>query len=312
MAPPPTTVTTTDAISIARRNGLDVTSVRELPTAGTINTVFALDDRWVLRVPRDHPVHVDQAVAEAAAIPVAVEAGVRTPHLIAYDDSLEVVPFPVLIVERASGSDVEAHHGDPALLAHVWEELGRDLGRLHAAADPNRWPRRTTPGAPLVAEEPADVYQLLDRRVADGWFSYLEADWIRAWLTRLGPIGSADASAARGDVQMSNVFVADGEYSVLVDWGCAAVKDPVVDFIPLPFAAVPPMLRGHREIAALPDDDQAERRIVLGRVHTLLAVFPRGAAPGMTWGERPTAWLTDLFRFFQHPPSPLWEELAPR
>jgi aminoglycoside phosphotransferase (APT) family kinase protein len=146
----------------------------------------------------------------------------------------------------------------------------------------------------------------------DGWISYLEADWIAAWADRLGPVGPAAASATHGDVQMSNVFVADGGYTALLDWGCAAVKDPVVDFMPLPFAAVPPMLRGHRQVAALAEDDHAERRIVLGRLHTLLAVLPRGANPGTTWGERPIAWLTDLLRFFQLPRDPLWQELAPR
>lgn len=129
------------------------------------------------------------------------------------------------------------------------------------------WPSPCEQDAPLVAEAPADVGKLLESRVAEGWFTYIEADWLTTWLDRLGPMAPAAAAATHGDIQMSNVLAADGDYTALLDWGCAAVKDPVVDFMPLPFAAVPAMLRGHREVAALPDDESAERRIVLGRLH---------------------------------------------
>jgi hypothetical protein len=79
----------------------------------------------------------------------------------------------------------------------------------------------------------------------------------------------------------------------------------------MPLAAVPHLLAGYRQIAALDDDEHAELRILRGRLHALLSVLPRGAAPGMQWGERPTAWLVDLMRFFQHPPSDTWEALGP-
>jgi hypothetical protein len=81
--------------------------------------------------------------------------------------------------------------------------------------------------------------------------------------------------------------------------------------MPMPFAAVPYLLIGYRQIAELDDDEHAELRILRGRLHTLLSVLPRGAAPGMQWGERPTAWLVDLMRFFQHPASDTWRALGP-
>ena len=114
-------------------------------------------------------------------------------------------------------------------------------------------------------------------------------------------------------MQISNILVNTDSlrYEALIDWGCAARRDGVVDFMPMPFAAVPHLLAGHREIAALDDDDHTEQRILLGRLRTLLAILPRGAAPDMQWGERPIAWLVDLLRFFQHPPNDVWRALAP-
>ncbi len=97
----------------------------------------------------------------------------------------------------------------------------------------------------------------------------------------------------------------------MIDWGCARLDDPVADFLAMPIAAVPLLLAGHREIAPLPDDDHAEARIRWRRLQLLLAVRPRGAAPRISWGERPVEWLVDLLAFFIDPPdNPAWTALT--
>lgn len=291
-----------------------------MKSGGIINSVLALDDQFVLRVPRDHPAHIAQSKAEADAIPLAVAAGVRTPALVAFDDSMELLPVPYLIVEQVAGHDVEVVGADPAQLADLWIEVGRDLARLHDRVDPALWPGPDVPDeaastSNLVTEAPHDPKDLVQQRVADGWLSYLEGRWLTAWLERLEHESTTRicVAATHGDVQMSNILLdaSTRRYQGIVDWGCATRKDAVIDFMPTPFVVVPYLLQGHREIAALPDDEHAERRILRGRIHTLLAVLPRGAAPGMTWGERPTAWLADLLRFFHQPPNHRWRALAP-
>lgn len=316
---PPAVIVSDAAVSaISERHGLGVSGACALPSSGIINTVIALDNRFVLRVPRDHPEHIAQARTEAEAIPLAVAAGVRTPAIVAFDDSMEVLPVPFLVVELITGRDIESVTADPAELTDLWVEVGHDLGRLHAAVDPARWPGTPPEAASmsnLVAGAPHDAETLVQQRVDDGWLTYLEARWLLDWLGHL-EVGRADprwAAATHGDVQMSNILMdtRTGRYQGIVDWGCAATKDAVVDFMPLPFSAVPHLLDGHRDVAALADDDHAELRILRGRIHTLLAVLPRGAAPGTTWGERPVAWLTDLLRFFSDPPNDRWRALAP-
>jgi Ser/Thr protein kinase RdoA (MazF antagonist) len=316
---PPAVPVSDEAVSaIADRHGLGVSRGRILASSGIINTVVALDDRFALRVPRDHPGHVDQARIEAEAIPLAVAAGVRTPDLVAFDDTLEILPVPYLVVDLVAGRDVESVAGDPADLTELWFEVGRDLGRLHTGVDPALWP-----GAPpeeaatsnLIPWPPHDPEALVRQRVDQGWLSYLEGRWLLGWIGRLddGRGGPVPVTATHGDVQMSNILMDEtsGRYRALLDWGCAATKDAVVDFMPIPLAVVPHLLAGHRDVAPLADDDRAELRILRGRIHAVLAMLPRGAAPGTTWGERPVAWLTDLLRFFVEPPNDRWRALAP-
>src|SRR5439155_11748696 len=114
------------------------------------------------------------------------------------------------------------------------------------------------------------------------------------------------------DVQAMNVLVGSEpvEYRALIDWGCAHRADEALDFLAMPFRAVPFLLAGHREVAPLDGDDLAEARILWHRLQLVLSVLPRGAAPGLAWGERPVAWLVDLFRFFLDAPAGAWQYLA--
>lgn len=79
----------------------------------------------------------------------------------------------------------------------------------------------------------------------------------------------------------------------------------------MPFAAVPELLAGHREIAPLDADEGAEARIVWRRLQMTVSVLSRGANPGRAWGERPVAWLADLLRFFAEPPRERWRAVGP-
>jgi aminoglycoside phosphotransferase (APT) family kinase protein len=231
-----------------------------------------------------------------------------------------LLPVPYLIVEQVTGNDVEAVGVRPDLLPDVWSDVGRDLARLHSSVDPDCWPGQpatsgTATTSNLISTAPADAETLVRQRVDDGWLSALEGQWFADWLVHLDqyvhvPIRTV---ATHSDVQLSNVLIdpTTHGYRALLDWGCAARRDAVVDFMPMPFAAVPHLLAGHRQVAPLDDDDHAEARILLGRIHTVLAVLPRGAAPKLQWGERPTAWLVDLLRFFQHPANDTWRALSP-
>src|SRR5262249_19174030 len=159
------------------RHGLGDRRLVRLADTGIINAVYLLGDNLVLRVPRDHPIHVAQARAEAVAIPAAQAAGVRTPALIAYHDTCDLPPVPYLSGERVRGRAVSGLDLEPGETPDVWREVGRDLARLHIDAEPSG-----QVGELWVRPDPRE---LVEQRAADGWFTALEARWLGAWLERL-------------------------------------------------------------------------------------------------------------------------------
>jgi aminoglycoside phosphotransferase (APT) family kinase protein len=299
--------------ALASRLGLACIELGEMQPAGMINSVYWLDEHRVLRVPRDNPIHRDQLYREVVAIPAAVAAGVRTADLLFFDDSGEVLASPYAVVQRLRGRNLEKSGIDPRAIPDVWQAIGRDLGRLHAAP----LPARLSDAGPdeydeILSKDPRLVVEL---RAGEGWFSSFEAQWLLRWLDRLAPYSTHELqrSFVHADVQMSNILLAETSdtYLALLDWGCARCAEPTMDFLSMPLAAVPFLLAGHREICSFPSYDTAEGRILWRRLQLLLSVLPRGAARDCAWGERPVAWILDLMRFFLRPPNERWRAIGP-
>jgi aminoglycoside phosphotransferase (APT) family kinase protein len=293
--------------AIAERHGRPADRVVPLPTTGIINAVYLLGDDLVLRVPRNHPAHVAQARREAGAIPIARAAGVRTPALVAFDDSLELLPVPYLVVERVHGQPLELMRPELTDASDAWREVGRDLARLHVGAPSDPAPTADDADRP-------DPRSLVEPRVSEGWLSPRDGIWLRGWLERRADrVGRpAPPRLTHADVQAANVLVGPAaDYRALIDWGGAHWDDPAVDFLAMPLAAAAVALAGHREVAPVDGDETAEARIVWLHVWLALDLMPRGAAPGCSWGERPLAMLMDIMRFFLEAPAEPWRSLAP-
>jgi aminoglycoside phosphotransferase (APT) family kinase protein len=304
----PTHVTTEALEAIAARHGIATTAFVLLPNVGIINSIYLVGDDLVLRVPRNHPDHVNQLRIEAIAAPVAKAAGVRTPRVVAFDDACDLLPVPYMLVERV--------HGDTLGLLDVraedtpitWEELGQDLAILHT-----RVARASPAGSLRSQEDLPSPLELAHVRADEGWFTSHETKWLVQWLEKLAPLVTSQQSESflHCDVQSTNVLVKPGshEYLALLDWGSAKWGDISWDFGGVPMQAVPWLLKGHNKIAKL--DDDIEARILWRRMQMILLVMPRGAAEGLSWAERPIAWLLDLMRFLMNSPSEEWERLRP-
>jgi aminoglycoside phosphotransferase (APT) family kinase protein len=296
--------------AIAEHHGITVETFSRLPQVGVIKAICALGSGYVLRVPRAHPGTVAQARTEAIAAPVARAAGLRTPRLVAFEGTGDLLPVPYLIFERVEGRTLGLLDWEPADAASVWRELGRDLALLHTRV-PDDGSVSQLPIAPAMD----DLRALAEERAGDGWMTGLEMRWLTRRLDRLAETAAAPVPARmlHLDVQASNIMVDNDDlgYRAILDWGCAGRGDPAFDFFGFPLRAVPFALEGHRSIAPLDGDDGAEARILWRHLQFALTMLPHGAAPGMSWGERPLAWLLEVFRFFQESPDPRWRDLRP-
>jgi aminoglycoside phosphotransferase (APT) family kinase protein len=309
----PTHVELSDAtlLAIAERHDLDARTFRRLPSIGIFNAIYLLGDELILRVPRNHP-HFTAALArEAMAVPAARAAGVSTPQLLVFDDTLTLLPVPYAIYERVHGETLESLGLDPAATPAVYRELGRDLARLHqgvSAAGPI-----SQIGAPNLPQ--GDPRPLAAELAAAGYFSVVEARWLTQWLDRLPPLLDTPHAMRflHGDTQATNVLVslAARDYLALIDWGGCGWGDPALDFSGMPLRAVPDVLAGYRELAPLPDDDTAEGRILRYHVHFALVNLRNDPQPLRSWGERPLSYLLGVMHALLTMSGRRWAELRP-
>ena len=166
--------------------------------------------------------------------------------------------------------------------------------------------------APWPVEQ-RDPRELVELRAQEGWISTVEAHRLHAWLDRLAPLVLAGPSVfVHADVQLANVLLRPGSrhYAAVVDWGNSHIGDATGDFCGVPLAAGAAMLDGYRSESES-RSCVTEASILWHRMRKVFAYLPRGAAPGLAWGERPVAWLTDLLLHLHDRQDRPWRDLAP-
>lgn len=299
---------TTDALrAIGERYGLGGADLYPLPQVGIFNRLYGFGDRYILRVPRDHPAFIGAARKEAVAVPTARRAGVRTPELVAFDDTLELLPVPYTVYRRVQADTLGLLDVHPEGAANAWRDLGRDLARLHTGV------RRDEANGRLEPEPLPDPHALLPELAQRGLFTTLEADWLERWLGRLEPyaLEPAEWRFLHGDTQTTNLLVTRRlEYVAVIDWGAAGWGDPAFDFAGVPLGVVPSMLAGYREVAPLPSDNTAEARILWRHLQIALFLLGRPPLPEQSWAERPLGVLLETLRFLIETPDERWRQLV--
>jgi aminoglycoside phosphotransferase (APT) family kinase protein len=307
---PDVTEVTTEALhAIAARHGLGVSTFSMLPSVGIFNTIYLLGEHLVLRVPRNHPNAFACLRKEAVAVPAARRAGVRTPDLVVFDDTQELLPAPYAVFERVRGETLGLLDREPRDSAAAYRELGRDLALLHTRVS------RDDPAGRLGSDDLPDPRHDAERLATEGYFTRAEARWLTEWLDRLAPAALAPLPPCflHGDTQATNMIVCfdSHEYAAIIDWGDARWGDAAWDCAGMPLRAVPFVLEGHRGTAPFAADETAEARILW--CHLLLALLHlrRPPQPERSWAERPASMLLEIARFFLETPGPRWMEWAP-
>jgi hygromycin-B 7''-O-kinase len=249
----------------------------------------------VLRVPKAHPDAVADAYTGMVAAPAAVAAGVSTPRLVAFDDTLDVVAVPFSIIERVHADPLSNLLGpNPQTHSSVWHQLGCDLARLHAnvtaVADPHG---HLDPHDRMHDHEP-----LLAELQRSGYLGEEAAMWVDDVLRHLRPAVPPPNRYRRflhGDVTATNVLVRDDRYHSLIDWDDAGWGDPAMEFVSLPLRVIDATLAGYRSLMPLDGDDTAEQRILWDKlIGALQRLRLRPEPPASPAWPTPSGRLFDL------------------
>jgi aminoglycoside phosphotransferase (APT) family kinase protein len=195
------TVRRPDPGSVALSTGLDEEATRFVPRPDRFLSTKM--PSLVLRVPRNHPSAFACLRKESVAVPAARRAGVRTPALLFFDDTRELLPVPYAIFERVHGETLGLLDLEPRDSAAAYRELGCDLALLHSRVS------RSDPAGQLGSDELPDPRHEADRLAVEGYFTSAEARWLTEWSDRLAAAALAPLPLRflHGDTQASNMIV---------------------------------------------------------------------------------------------------------
>lgn len=231
-----------DAIVARHRLRVDGPIV-PVESAGVVHALWRLGSKLLLRVPKDEEMCVADHRCEAVAIPLAIDAGVRTPRFVLFDDSLQLLPVPFSVVEYIDGKNLISLQPIDGHYQRTYEQLGEQLALLHRATVPSS----AHPWLRIPGDAPAEAF--FDEVVAAGLLHVDGVEWFREVCNRLDEAigaGSPPRVLLHNDLKPDNVMLDVSRDVHLIDWGDCGYGDPADDFHALPMRAIQPTLRGYR------------------------------------------------------------------
>jgi aminoglycoside phosphotransferase (APT) family kinase protein len=297
--------------AISQQHKLGVSSFEKMNSTGMANTIYALGEDLILRVPGDHPSAIAQTLTESVAVPVARQLGIQTPALIVFDDSLEVIDRPFTIYERVYGDTLGLLDLEPDQIPQTYRAVGRELAKLHAGAlevdDPLG--RLDQPGY----EQPRVT---LEQLAKNGFLSTSDARWLNAWCDLLEPamLEPINPKFLHNDIHEMNLMVnsEDHSYLAIIDWGNAGWGDPATEFRIATIQSVPHMLEGYRSVMPLEGEDTIEARILWDQLGLALRRMKLELEFGVIkYGFQPFGGLMQLWRFTHQQQDSRWTQWFP-
>lgn len=240
-----------------------------LPATGIANRIYATAD-IVLRVATDHEDAVPDARTESVAAPVAHQAGILTPRLIAFDDSRTLVARPYSLWERVHGETLGLAQLDPARQMEVWRQVGQQILQLHSTVT-------DCPDPDGYLDEPdreLDLHPALRRWADSGHAPQGGVRQMEELISELLPLavrGGDGRCFLHNDLHEMNIMCTrEARLLALLDWGDAGWGDPVLDFAAVPFALLPAALEGFGRENRPRLGDCPEARLVWDRLEEAL------------------------------------------
>ena len=271
--------------------------VLPVPAIGTVNTVVALGERYVLRVPGPHG--VGDTRTESVAAPAALAAGLMTPALIVFDESLEVFDVPFTVYERVHGENFGCSDLSLAKSKGIYREIGRQLAILHERVE-----ECSDPHGYLDTPSRTDPDDLLEYLGEESYLSSYNVHWLERVFERLRPSVEEGRQYRRflhNDVLPTNVMVRGGVFAALIDWNDSGWGDPALEFSALPARSLPEVLLGYREVGPIDGDSTVAHRILWDHLCAALEfLLCTPDQKSISWARPPFARLTELFAAAAH------------
>jgi len=215
-----------------------------LPFTGMVNEAWAIGDEYILRINLREECD-DEAPREAVVVPLVRAAGLRSPELIVFDDSREIVPRPYTIYRRADGVLLGSLDIDPTPLEHLYREIGRQLSLLHKVAPPSEIQE------PQTQWDAWSTRKQIVRAADEGYLPANDVEEIDAFLSVIEhklEVRKTD-SLIHKDIHPWNLMVDPDTYALtaILDWGDTSRGDVASEFASMPLVAVRSMFAGYEE-----------------------------------------------------------------
>ncbi|ADB30041.1 aminoglycoside phosphotransferase [Kribbella flavida DSM 17836] len=288
------------AVEVARRLGVPTAEVVEV-AGGVANRAFRLGGELILRMPREERFAADLR-KEVGVVPLARQAGVRTPAIVAEGvvHGAGGPSTPYVVTERVEGNDL----ADGAAGIEVWGELGRQIALLHATA------RQPIAGVP---EDGSDRSTAVGELVERGYLDAGTADWLERWLDELSSRFDLNAPQVllHGDLGRQNVMVRAGRFQALIDWGDAAWGPRAMEFAKLRLQEVAQLLPSYRSAAAVRcETGELEAEVLWFHLAWGVANLKGPPRPGQRhWTASPASRMLGALRFLTSSPPEPWPGL---
>ncbi len=299
---PMTPVSNEQLAAIIDRHGLLLDGpAKPMVSTGVVHALWSLGSQWVLRVPKNEELCIGDHLCESVAVPLAREAGVRTPAIVAFDDSLEILPVPYTVIEQVHGRNLMGIGPHDAVHDAVYRQLGEQLAILHRA------PMTYTPNPLLRTPDSRPAEDFFEDVIDAGLLHRDGVEWLQALCHRLDARIDAAEPAPRvmvhDDINPANVMLDTAGLVHMIDWGDAGYGDPATDFQGLPLCAARAALEGYRRTRH--GDQSLESRVIRNVVARSLHGLRRTPKNGPGWRRPIAATLTDLLTFAADNPA-LW------
>jgi aminoglycoside phosphotransferase (APT) family kinase protein len=234
-------------------------------TTGIANWIFMTKD-VVLRIAADHPDSLCDSRTESVAAPVAREAGICTPKLLKYDDSLSIINKPFSLWERVYGEPLGSFDFLDETYNSTWIEIGSEVAKLHSLVtkckDPNHYLD--------VPVRRMEIDQKVVNLEEKGYISKSTANRINEIIDKLRPYTELPYTSRflHNDLHEMNILCSsNGRYLSLIDWGDAGWGDPTLEFQMIPIKVLDSVIVGYNLHANEKIENEHRMKIIWDKLY---------------------------------------------